>query len=205
VAVGSWAAISAISTALSAAASFAAVITALWLARGADRPKLSIEAVIGLKLDPLGPSDFVIVEIANTGARAENITSVWFRAGGHRARMLFELSSSDDSDELPTKLEPGETARFLYDPLIFLRDIGRAEEFIRKRRPFGRKLNRRIFVGAQTVTNFTVASKVSPILQALFETGNANLFVSLHLSEKHPAYAHIQRGVRGFFSTRNLP
>lgn len=198
-----WEAVSAISTALGAVASFAAVVTALWLARNSGKPKLAIEAVVGLKLQPSGPLDCVIVEVANTGARAETITSVWFRARGQKSRMLFEIAADEDADQLPKRVEPGEVARFLYRPLEFMRDIARSEEFTRFKFLLGRAYTRRIYVGAQTATNFFVTARVSPIVQILFDTKNPSAFLSFRLTEEHPVQPHIQKGVRGFYSTRN--
>lgn len=199
-----WEAVSAISTGLGALASFAAVLTALWLARNSHKPQLSIKAMIGLKFQPFGFEDRVVVEVANTGARAENISSVWFRARRGRARMLFEIAHEDLSAALPTRVEPGETATFLFRPMEFLRDIGRAKDFIRLR-IFSVSLPRRIIVGAQTSTNFQITSSVSPILQALFDTGNPKLFITQHLTEDHPVYPHLNSGKSGVFSTTRVP
>jgi hypothetical protein len=147
---------------LSAFATFAAVIAALYLARRDELLRLHLDAATGGILTN-NPRFEVLIDLANLGRRPVAVTSLGWRVG-FRARKRYVLIQRPDphSATLPVKLQDGDSAIVV----VLLKDF---DEFINGVLPELPKWERRLLhrslrVVAGTSAGGTFERRVHPTL-----------------------------------------
>lgn len=101
---------------LSAIGTLAAVLTSLWLAQRDWRVRLAVRASLRIQLirggGPGHGDRFVSVNVINPGRRAVTVSGIGWRLGLLKRREF--LVPDYDGPTLPTKLEDGDEAAFLF-------------------------------------------------------------------------------------------
>jgi hypothetical protein len=104
---------------LSAMGSLSAVITALYLAQRDRRLNVRVRASIRIQFfvggGPGHGDEFVSVNVVNKGQRPARIARIFWRVGIMKTSTFFHtVPTAPGSSTLPTKLEDGDEAAFIY-------------------------------------------------------------------------------------------
>lgn len=103
--VGTW---------LAAIGTVGAVVVALWLARRGHRVLLNAHVGIRLIIGGGVSQECLAFRVTNLGDRPVTIVQIGWRAGARKKRVhAIQVVSESQSDQLPKRIDHGETALFL--------------------------------------------------------------------------------------------
>lgn len=108
-----WEVIGALANWIAAIGTLAAVFLSLHLARSGATPKAKLTAAVTtvFELESVSQSDFVTIQLVNTGDREIRITGIGWQYGSKKRRRYFgQMFDRNESSPMPIKLAHGDLA-----------------------------------------------------------------------------------------------
>ena len=171
-----WNMVSAIGQVAGAAATVAAVVVSLQLARRSDRANLRIKCRLATTVPGTVAAGYVDIAIANLGSRTERITSLGFALRRRGAsRLVVKPSVAMSRDVVPVEIAPGDDAQFAWTASDFVRCADEMRRWLRESRRLW-ILYPRVHVFVGTASGSDVVVPVSHSVQLLFASGDSEMF-----------------------------